>query len=169
MGFLLSCFSGSYDMRLCLHWALVAQSVYRLVTGWTVPGSNSGGDEIFRTCPDRPWGPPNLLYNRCRFFPEGKERPGRDVDPSLLLVPWSRKSRAIPLLPLLAVRPVQSLSVCTRLHFTFFLLCLKRNIQLIESDWETSVWPVCVCVCVKGYLCVCVSVSVFVCFFFCIS
>jgi len=31
-----------------------------------------------------------------------------------LLVPWSRKSRAIPLLPLWAVRPVQTLSVCTR-------------------------------------------------------
>ena len=30
-----------------------------------------------------------------------------------LLVPWSRKSRAIPLLPLWAVRPVQSLSACT--------------------------------------------------------
>ena len=46
----------------------------------------------------------------------GKERPGRDDDPSPLLVPWSRKSRAIPLLPLWAVRPVQSLSVCTRVH-----------------------------------------------------
>jgi len=30
-----------------------------------------------------------------------------------LLVPWSRKSRAIPLLPLWAVRSVQSLSACT--------------------------------------------------------
>jgi len=29
-----------------------------------------------------------------------------------LLVPWSRKSRAIPLLPLWAVQPVQNLSVC---------------------------------------------------------
>jgi hypothetical protein len=28
-------------------------------------------------------------------------------------------SRAIPLLPLRAVRPVQSLSACTRVHFTF--------------------------------------------------
>jgi len=28
----------------------------------------------------------------------GKERPGRDADPSPLLVPWSRKSRAINLL-----------------------------------------------------------------------
>ena len=36
-----------------------------------------------------------------------------------LLVPRSRKSRAITLLPLWAVRPVQSLSACTREHFTF--------------------------------------------------
>ena len=39
----------------------------------------------------------------------GKERPGRDADPSPLLVPWSRTSRAIPLLPLWTIRPVQSL------------------------------------------------------------
>jgi len=32
-------------------------------------------------------------------FP-GKERPGRDADTSPLLVSWSRKSRAIPVLPL---------------------------------------------------------------------
>jgi len=36
-----------------------------------------------------------------------------------LLVTWSRKSRAIPLLPLCAVRPVQNLSACTTVHFTF--------------------------------------------------
>ena len=40
------------------------------------------GGEIFRTCPDRPWGPPSLLYNGYRVFPGGKERPGRDADPS---------------------------------------------------------------------------------------
>jgi hypothetical protein len=35
------------------------------------------------------------------------------------LVPWSRKSRTIPLLSLWAVRPVQSLSACcTWVHFT---------------------------------------------------
>jgi hypothetical protein len=41
---------------------------------------------------------------------------GRDVTltPHSLLVPWSRKSRAIPLLLLLAVRPAQSLSICIR-------------------------------------------------------
>ena len=34
-------------------------------------------------------------------------------------MPWSRKGRAIPLLPLWAIRRVQSLSACTRMHFTF--------------------------------------------------
>jgi len=46
---------------------------------------------------------------------------GRDVTltPHPLLVPWSTKSRAIPLVPQWAVRPVQSLSGCTRVYFTF--------------------------------------------------
>ena len=43
---------------------------------------------------------------------------GVTLTPHPLLVPWSRKSRAIPLLPLWAVRPVQSLSACTRVHFS---------------------------------------------------
>jgi hypothetical protein len=55
----------------------------RLTTGWTVRGSNPGGSEIFRTCPDRPWGPTSLLYNGYQVFPGGKVRPGRDADPSL--------------------------------------------------------------------------------------
>ena len=86
--------------------------------GLTVRGSNPGGGEIFRTCPDRPWAPPSLPYNGYRVFPGGKEWQGRDADPHPLLVPWSRKSRAIPLLPVWAVRLVQSFSACTRVHFT---------------------------------------------------
>jgi hypothetical protein len=41
------------------------------------------------------------------------------MTPQPLLVPWSWKGRAIPLLPLWAVWPVQSLSACTRLTFSF--------------------------------------------------
>ena len=96
-------------------------SVVGIVTGqgWTLRESNPGGGEVFRTCPDRPWRPRSLLYNGYGVFPGGKERPGRKADSSPLLVPWSRKGRAIPLLPLWAVQPVQSLSACTRAHFTF--------------------------------------------------
>ena len=92
-------------------------------------------------------GPPSLLYNGYRVFPRGKERPGRDADPSPLLVPWSRKSRAIPLLPLWAVRPVQSLSACTRVHFTFTYLynipvgnCFSyvmSAVAVVQSVYET--------------------------------
>ena len=47
------------------------------------PGIESRWGEIFRTSPDRPWGPPNLLYNGYQVFPGGKVRTGRDADPSL--------------------------------------------------------------------------------------
>ena len=52
-------------------------------------------------------------------FPGVKRDRGVTLTLHPLLVPWSRKSRAIPLLPLWAVRPVQSLSACRRVHFTF--------------------------------------------------
>ena len=63
-------------------WAGIAQSVWRPATDWTVRESNSSGGEIFRTPLDRPWGPPSLLYNGYCVFPGGKQRPGRDADPS---------------------------------------------------------------------------------------
>ena len=43
---------------------------------------------------------------------------GMTLTPQTLLVPWSRNSRAKPLPTLRAARPVQSLSACTRVHFT---------------------------------------------------
>ena len=35
------------------------------------------GGAVFRTRPDRPWGPPSLLYNGYRVFPGGES--GRGV------------------------------------------------------------------------------------------
>jgi len=52
--------------------AAIAQSVQRLATGWSILGSNPGAGEIFRTSPDRPWGPPRLLYSGYRVFAGGK-------------------------------------------------------------------------------------------------
>jgi len=46
------------------------------------PRIKSRWGETFRTSPDRPWGPPSLLYNGYRVFPGGKVLPGRDADPS---------------------------------------------------------------------------------------
>ena len=54
-----------------------------IATGYGLYGRGSesrGGEEIFRTSPDRPCDPRNLLYNGYRVFPGGKERPGRDAD-----------------------------------------------------------------------------------------
>ena len=47
----------------------------------SVRGKNLSGAR-FPARPDRPWGPPSLLYNGYRVFPGGKVRPGRDVDHS---------------------------------------------------------------------------------------
>jgi len=60
--------------------------------------------------------------------PGVKSGRGVTLTPHPLLMPWSRKSRAILLLPLWAVWPVQSLSACTRLHFTFYFYRLYRII-----------------------------------------
>ena len=62
-------------------------------------------------------------------FPGVKSDRGVTLIPHPLLVSWSRKSRAISLLPLWAERPVQSFSACTRANFTFFTplqMCAKH-------------------------------------------
>ena len=65
-------------------------------------------------------------------FPEEKSDRGVTLAPHPFLVSWSRKGRAIPLLPLWAVRPVQSLRACTRVHFTFFF-----------PSYKTAKWNIC--------------------------
>jgi hypothetical protein len=60
-----------YIMYFFMVRAGIAQSVPRLATGLTVRGSNPGVGEIVHTRPDRPWGPPNLLYNGYQVFPGG--------------------------------------------------------------------------------------------------
>ena len=122
----------------------VAQSVQRLATGWTVRGSIPSGGEIFRTCPDRPSGPPSLLYNGYRVFPGGKERPGRDADPSPPSSAVVMKGQSYTSTPLWAVRPIQSLSACTRVTFTFtFTLQAKypQNISCTKTNFLLCILP----------------------------
>ena len=52
-------------------------------------------------------------------FPRVKNGRGVTLTPHPLLVTWSRKMRAIPVLSMCAVQTVQSLSACTRVHFKF--------------------------------------------------
>jgi hypothetical protein len=77
-----------------------------LATGYGLdsPEIKSQWGEIFRTRPDRPWGPPSLLYNGYRVFPGGKSGRGVVLTTHPLQSPRSRMSRAIPLLPLWALR-----------------------------------------------------------------
>ena len=109
------------------------------------PGSNPRVDEIFRLSLDRPWGPPSLLYKGYGSFPEVESGRGVTLTPNPLLMTWSRKRKLylyspygpyglyrasvpvqrctlplpIPLFPLWIIQPVQSLSTCTTVHFTF--------------------------------------------------
>jgi hypothetical protein len=63
------------------------------------PGIETRWGEIYRTSPDRPWGPPSVLYNGYRVFPGGTMRPGRALTPHPLLVLRSKnRVKAIPLL-----------------------------------------------------------------------
>ena len=64
--------------QICMYMHIL--SVQRHVTSWRVRGSNPGGGETSRTLPDRPWGPPSLLYNGYWVSLPGVKRPGRGVD-----------------------------------------------------------------------------------------
>jgi hypothetical protein len=44
------------------------------------PGIESKWGRVFRSRPDRPWGPLSLLYNGYRVSFPGVKRPGRGVD-----------------------------------------------------------------------------------------
>ena len=66
---------------LSLYVGRVAQSTQRLTTGWTVRDRIPVGTR-FSARPDRPWGPPCLLYNGYRVLTGGKVRPGRAADHS---------------------------------------------------------------------------------------
>jgi hypothetical protein len=88
---------------------------------------------MFRTCPDRPWGPPSLLYNGYRVFPEGKERPRRDADPSPPSSAVVKKVKSYTSTPSMGRTAVQSHIACTRVHFTF-LPYLNIKCQIFTRD-----------------------------------
>ena len=100
------------------------------------------------------------MYNGYQVFPGGKERPGRVADlsaPSSAVLkkeysytstppmgrmactePQCLYSTAIPLLPLWVVRSVQSLSACTRVHFTNFICLYGLNKNKFTVSCRTT-------------------------------
>jgi hypothetical protein len=79
---------------MSLIWFYCSEYLIATDYGLDGPGIETGWGRDF---PHLSWGPPSPLYNGYRVFPGGKVRPGRDADPSPLLVPRSWKSWAIPL------------------------------------------------------------------------
>ena len=80
-----------------------------------------------------PGGHPNSCSMAHGSFPGVKSGRGVTLTPHPLLVPWSWKGRVIPLLPLWAVRPVQSLSAFTRVYFTLPQCLYKGALYLYLS------------------------------------
>jgi hypothetical protein len=82
---------------------------------------------------------------------------GVTLTPHPFLVPWSWKCRGTPLLSLWAVRPVQSLVACTRVHFTLplpFNVVFRIYIYIYIYIYMCVCVCVCVCLCVYcGFLC----------------
>jgi len=84
-----------------------------LATGWTVRDRIPSGDRFPAPVKTGTGAHPASCTLGTGSFPGVKCGRGVTVTTHHLLVPWSRNSRAIPLLTLWAVRPVQSLSACT--------------------------------------------------------
>jgi len=115
------CRMGWEALRKAVAWTVngLGSSV-GIVTGYGLdgPGIESRWGRDFPHLSRPAMGPIQSPVEWVPGLSRGEERPGRDNDPSPPLVPWSRKSRATLLLPLWAIWPVQSLSACTRVHFT---------------------------------------------------
>ena len=95
----------------------------RTATGYGMDGPGSNPSGVARYSAPVQTGPgahPASCTMGTGSFPGVKSGRGVTLTPHPLLVSWSRrKSRTIPLLTLWAVRSVQSLSACTRMHLTF--------------------------------------------------
>jgi len=103
-----------------------------IATGYGLdgPGFESRWGEVFRTCPDRPWGPRNLLYNGYQFFPWGKERPGYDADPLPPSSSMVKKEYSYTSTLPMDRTALESLSACTSVHFTLTLPVVCHRLKL---------------------------------------
>ena len=119
-------------------------SVVSTVTGYRLdgPGIESRWEaRFFAPVQTGPGAHPASCTMGTGSFPGVKSGRGVALTPHPLLVPWSRKGRAIPLLPLWAMRPVQSLSACTRVTFTFTFIP-RFSIIVSKLPKSSEVLPV---------------------------
>jgi hypothetical protein len=111
-------------------------SVFGIATGYGLDGPGIESLWVARFFPPVQTGPganPASCTMGTGSFPGVKCGQGVTLTPHPLLVPWSRKGRAILLLPPWAVRPVHSPSACTRVH-TGGVNCFKDTYEHQEED-----------------------------------
>ena len=89
------------------------------------PGIQSPWGKVFRTRPDRPRGPPSLLYNRYRVIPKGKW-PRCGVDRAPPCSAEVKESRAVPVPPLCAFKAYNRMNV--------YLYCLNTVFCFYNND-----------------------------------
>ena len=103
-----------------------------------VLGSNPGGGARFSAPVQIDPGahPASCTVGTVSFLGVKSGR-GVTLTPHSFLVSWSWKGRAIPLPTLWTVRPVQSLSACTRVHFTLLYpwSFQNRSMQMLVWPW----------------------------------
>jgi hypothetical protein len=100
------------------------------------PGIDSGGARFSAPVQTGPGAHSASCTMGTGSFPGVKSDRGLNLTPHPLIMPSSRNSRAIPLLPLWAVRPVQSLSACIRVTFNFYL---QANVDYREVQYMQCV------------------------------
>jgi len=90
---------------------------------WTIWGSNPGGDDIFRTRPERPWGPPSLLNNGYKVL----RRPERGVDHPPHLAPRLKEEYSYTSAPPLGLRGLSRVKFSRRVCSLVKLLYLSTE------------------------------------------
>jgi hypothetical protein len=111
-------------------------SVVGIATSYGLDGpeiESRWGARFSATVQTGPGGHPAFCTMGTGSFPGVKNGRGVTLTPHPFPVPWSWKSKAIALLPLWAVRPVQSLTVCTRVA-----LCLLQYL-ILKYATETGI------------------------------
>jgi len=123
--------SGSFFSLFCTICTLDRDSAVGIAVRyrWTARGSNPGRGEIFRTRPDRHWGPPTLLYNGYRVFFPGRKAAGEWCWP-----PTPSSVEVKERVELYLLSPLWAFMAFSRVTFTsFFRLRTRSGISSISS------------------------------------
>ena len=86
------------------------------------------GGEIFRTRPDRPWGPPSLLYNEYRVFPGGKTAGAWSWPSTHHLAPRLKEEYSYT-----SDLPPWAFVACYMVTFTFTFTCKESTVFLAST------------------------------------